>query len=191
MDAVAALRHELPALGLTVGFAHRSSRGIIADVMLLWLEINRARSASEGLIAAARITWWREAFDQGKSEGVPLAERLINQDKISVSSLSAMLSEVTNLTLDQASDGAVMHCFAPPITAAFGGDADELAHILLSFKMAMVGTPSTLAPLMENDLPPPFKLMAWLAKDPSRLNYPQEKPLLALSMMLASLKGFA
>ena len=188
MDAVAALRHELPALGLTLGFADRSTRATIADILLLWLELNRARSASEGLIAAARITWWREAFDQGKPEGVPLAERLLKQDKIAVSSLSQMLSEVTNLTLDQASDGAVMHYFAPPITNALGGDANELAHILLSFKMALIGTPAELPPL-KSDLPPPFKLMAWLAQDPSRLNYPQEKPLLALSMLMASLRG--
>jgi hypothetical protein len=188
MDSVAALRHEFPALGLTLGFAPKAERQAIADIMLLWLEFNRARSASENLIAAARITWWRDALTKKSSEGVPLAERLIGQTIIPVEVLASLAKDMAEMTLNQSSDDAVMRRFAQPVADAFGGDADELGDILLALKMAMVGQAAVL-PLPLSDLPLPFRLMAWLCRDTWRLKYPDEKPWLALAMIWAKFRN--
>lgn len=187
MDAVNALRHEFPALGLTIGFAPKKDRALIADILLFWLEVNRARSSSENLIAAARITWWRDAIDEKKPEGVPLAERLLAHQDIPHQAFGEMIGQLVELTLNQAGLPEVMHEFAKPFAPIWDGDADELAHILLAFKMAMTGQAHDLGKIA-SPLPIPFKMMAWLCHDPARLNYPDEKPLLSLSMMMASLK---
>ncbi len=187
-DAVTALRHEFPALGLTLAFVPKKQRGGIADVMLLWLEVMRASTASESLIAAARIAWWRDAIADNKPQGVPLAERLISQDAIPNAALTAMLEKIISITIDGGDNGAIMHAFAPPMTTAFGGSAQELAHILLGFNMAMSGEGVDL-PKPTSTLPLPFLMMAWLAKAPERLAYPREKPLLAVSMIMALLRG--
>ena len=188
MDAVTALRHEFPALGLTMGSAPAPDRAVMADLLLFWLEVNRARAASETLIAAARITWWKEALIAGQTEGVPLAERLLAQAVVPAAVLAELATDMAGLTLDQAGDGAVMHRFAPVMTDALGGDADELAHVLLAFKAAMAGQGTTLPPLT-SALPLPFRMMAWMAQDPRRLNYPDDRPMLALSMIWAILRG--
>ncbi|MCE2517357.1 MAG: hypothetical protein J4F41_05850 [Alphaproteobacteria bacterium] len=192
MDAVSALRYEFPALGLTLGFAPARERGLLADILLFWLEMNRARAASESLIAAARITWWKDAFASGTTGNVPLAERLLEQARIAPQVLAELAGDMAGLTLDGAPDGVVMHRFAPVITGVFGGDADDLAHILLAFKAAMAGQATDLPPQsspQSSSLPMPFRMMGWMAKDPHWLNYPDEQPMLALAMIWAKLRG--
>ena len=49
------LRRELPALGLTIGFAPKSRRDTLAVFLLLWLELRRATLASEVILTATRL----------------------------------------------------------------------------------------------------------------------------------------
>ena len=140
MKASTTLRQEFPALALVTGFANPKMREQLADLLLLWLEINRARNAAESMIAAARITWWREALDEGKPEAVPLAERLIATYP-DVTPITAMLQDVVNITLNGGDDHQICHVmgdlWAKILNHGQGGD--DCAHILLAFRGAMSG----------------------------------------------------
>lgn len=186
MDAVAQLRRECPALGLTLGFTPAHERNALGDMLLLWLELNRARNASEPLIATARITWWQEALkNPSTSQGVPLAQRL-SRHVIPAKTLSLMIADIAELTLNQTDDKPVMLCFAKVLGEAFGGDANELAEILLAVKSGLAGESQSLLAI-ESDVPTAFRIMAWLTRDAERLRYPDKKPWTALAMFGAVL----
>ena len=107
MDAVSSLRRELPALGLTAGFAAPKIRPLYADLMLLWLEVNRARAANENLIAAARLTWWRDAIAENKPEGVPLAVRLLEYKSLDQSQLTTRLTNLIDVTINSSPEAKI------------------------------------------------------------------------------------
>ena len=101
MDAIQNLRDEFPALGLTLGFAKPAERSLYADLLLLWLELNRARSSSETLVAAARMTWWRDAIENQNQRAFLwqcdcLITRTIDQKR-----LADHLTNIIGLTLNR------------------------------------------------------------------------------------------
>lgn len=188
------LRDEFPALALTVGFASPAERDHLADLLLLWLEINRARNAAESMIAAARITWWREALDNNRAEGVPLAERILASGR-DLSSVSIMLARVVGITLDAASTADNDICYAMGDMLASmvnrGKGASEIAQALMTLRSAMGGediTPDRQTAVFTAKIPTPFKLMAWLSGRPQSLNYPESDPLLPLKMMVRAFR---
>ena len=192
MKASTTLRQEFPALALVTGFANPKMREQLADLLLLWLEINRARNAAESMIAAARITWWREALDEGKPESVPLAERLIATYP-DITPITAMLQQVVNITLNGGDDHQICHVMGDLWAKIFnnGQGGDDCAHILLAFRSAMSGNAldsDLAASLMAKPIPQPIKLIAWLAQDPKRLSYPEAQPLLPFKMMLRAIR---
>ena len=193
MDAVSSLRQEFPALGLTAGFAAPETRALYADLMLLWLEMNRARSANETLIAAARMTWWRDAIDQHSPEGVPLATRLLAYPSLDRAALVQSLTALIDLTLhadpeDRAeADNKAHLVFGQILSSAFGCDATAAGQVMIRLKASLAGAPRDI-PINDAGLPKPLRLVAWLADDPARLHYPEAKPMLALSMMMAAFR---
>ena len=190
MDAVSSLRQELPALGLTAGFAAPEIRAVYADLMLLWLEVNRARAANENLIAAARLTWWRDAIDQNQPEGVPLATRLLDH-QIDHQALVAELTHLIDHTLH--SDGGASQddqchlIYGRILASALGGEAEAAGQVLISLKASLAGKPRDLN-IQTQSLPKVLRLVHWLAEDPARLHYPEAKPMLALTMVFAAFK---
>ena len=193
-DPVTILRQEFPALGLVLGFASPDERAIYADLMLLWIEINRARSSSENLIAAARITWWRDAVAENKPEGVPLATRMLDHQKISPQYYADVLTQIIDLTLQQSAEESVQMAFGQFFAEAFNCDAGDVGHILHRLKLSLGGHSGFNQ--SKNDgkkdgkgaMPKALRLIDWLCDKPSRLHYPEEHPMLALSMVVASLK---
>ena len=202
LSATASLRDEFPALALTLGFAPPQRRAHWADLLLLWLEVNRARNAAESMIAAARITWWREALDNQKPEGVPLAERLLSSGA-DISAISTMLNNVVGITLNAGpdSESQICHAMGEMLSTLVVEDDKksanqratdhDYAHTLLAFRAAMGGdalTGETAQTLMAAPLPTSFKLMLWLAEKPERLNYPEAQTLLPLKMLFHAIR---
>ena len=192
MKGSVTLRQDFPALALVIGFARPDAREQLADLLLLWLEMNRARQAAESMIAAARITWWREALDNKKPESVPLAERLLAHYQ-DISPITATLQQVVNITLNGGDDHQICHAIGDMLAKVLnnGQGGDDCAHILLAFRQAMTG--QALDHVISKDLqhkpvPQPLKLMAWLAEDPKRLNYPETGPLLPLKMLFRAIR---
>ena len=189
-DPVTILRQEFPALGLVLGFASPDERAIYADLMLLWIEINRARSSSENLIAAARITWWRDAVAENKPEGVPLATRMLDHQKISPQYYADVLTQIIDLTLQQSAEESVQMAFGQFFAEAFDCDAGDVGHILHRLKLSLGGHSGLDQGKKDGKrvMPKVFRLIDWLCDKPSRLHYPEEHPMLALSMVVASFK---
>jgi len=189
-DSVAILRQEFPALGLVLGFASPKERSTYADLLLLWIEINRARSSAETLIAAARITWWRDAMAEGKPEGVPLASNLLNHQRITPAQFADILTRIIDLTLQQSSEEAVQLAFGDVFAQAFDCAANDVGYILHRLKTSLGGHAGSGGDGIKNkaSLPKTLRLIDWLCEKPSRLHYPEEHPMLALSMLWASLK---
>jgi len=190
-NSVLGLRHEFPALALVTGFINHKTRFVFADLLLLWIEGRRATNANEGMIAAVRLAWWRDAIKDQKTHGVPLAERLIAHQNERILDLNAVIAGLDQMITDLASGGE-KHLVLTLWHKIIGGllaetlnarpDADITAEILIGFDHA------------DHPLPPqdtksalPFRLMRWLLSDPIRLEYPAEKPLLALQMMITVL----
>ena len=173
------LRQDFPALWLALSFAPRKQRGLYADLLLLWLELNRAASAQERLIATARITWWQDAMERRQSSGVPLAEALLNNDNIDKDSLASSLAHIASATIHGTDSPDIHAIFADFMAQCLAIEAEPVAIILRRIK----GKSSETAAAA---LPKVLKMINWLTEKPARLNYPDEEPLLALSMLLAS-----
>lgn len=192
-DAVTSLRQELPALGLTAGFAAPKIRSLYADLMLLWLEVNRARAANENLIAAARLTWWRDAIADNKPEGVPLAIRLLEHNSLDQPQLTAGLTALIDVTINSNPEAKIeteSQChliYGNILASALGGDAQAAGHVLISLKASLAGKPREME-IDQQSLPKVLRLVDWLTQDPLRLHYPEAKPMLALSMMFAAIR---
>jgi len=189
-DSVTILRQEFPALGLVLGFAAPQERSTYADLLLLWIEINRARSSAETLIVAARITWWRDAMAEGKPEGVPLASNLLNHQRITQAQFADILTRIIDLTLQQSPEVSVQLAFGDLFAQAFDCEAIDAGHILHLLKTSLGGHAVSGGDGIKNkaSLPKTLRLIHWLCEKPSRLHYPEEHPMLALSMLWASLK---
>lgn len=193
MDAISSLRQELPALGLTAGFAAPHIRPLYADLMLLWLEVNRARAANENLIAAARLTWWRDAIAENKPEGVPLATRLLENESLDQSQVTAGLTDLIDVTIHsnpEAKIEAENQChliYGKILTSALGGDALAAGQLLIRLKASLAGKPHDNEYDIQS-LPKVLRLVDWLTQDPMRLHYPEAKPMLALSMIFVAIR---
>ncbi len=197
-DSITTLRADFPALALVTSVMPPRDRTYLADLLLLWLEVNRARNAAESMIAAARITWWREALDNKKSEGVPLAERLLAHHLAAdrdIAPITSMLEHIVGITLNAAdsADHQTCHAMGDMLAATLhnGNGGGDIAHALLALRGAMGGITlddGLAATLFAADMPTPFKLMAWLAQDPTRLNYPDAHPLLPLKLMVKAFR---
>lgn len=182
-DGFTALRQKNPALALTLNFAQPSLRQPLADALLLWFEIIHAQAASEALLAAARLTWWHDALVERKAEAVPLAVRLLASDGLDIKIKA--LADIREVILTGDPPDQVHHAYAPVFKAISGeGDEGEYSLILHSLREALAGKASERHTLSHSSKS--FRLMAWLAEEPSRLSYPDEKPLLAISMIIAS-----
>lgn len=179
------LRDEFPALALTVSFAPPRQRQYLADLLHLWLEINRARLAAESIIAATRLTWWRDALETGKDDGVPLASSLVASG-CDLAPVIKMLNHIIGMVLEGSdSEKRVCHDvgFMLAIMVNNGHGGEDIAKILLNLRSAMKG--EALIPHPFNPaIPTSFKLMGWLAGRPASLDYPDADPLLPLKMIL-------
>lgn len=182
-SAVTDLRRETPALGLTLGFSPPSQRPIIADAILLWLEVRRAMRAGEPLIAAARMAWWRDALTENRSEGVPLAERLIAHG--GTESLIAGIDARINTALHGA-DPAAWHEHLAAWLSQKTGAWPEAAQMMLDQLEASFSGTAAARPVSTGQAS--LDLMAWCCTKPSRLDYPEKHPLLALQMMLVAIR---
>ena len=193
MDAVSSLRQDLPALGLTTGFATPKIRPVYADLMLLWLEVNRARAANENLIAAARLTWWRDAIAEHKPEGVPLATRLLEYESLDQSQLIAGLTDLIDVTINSSPEAKIEaenkchFIYGKILTSALGGDSQAAGQVLICLKASLAGRTCDISSDVQT-LPKVLRLVDWLTQDPMRLHYPEAKPMLALSMIFAAIR---
>jgi len=188
MESVSALRHEFPALALTTGFASRKDRAFLADMLLLWLEYRRATRTSENLVAATRLTWWREAFESGNSGHVPLAERLMDWSghKLDLARLVNATEKLINAVLDGGDERFIHLHFAELIEEGLNleGEAQSISSVLSGLADVMDGKDVEITAETRYT---PMALIVWLCRDPSRLDYPAQHPMLALRMFLAAL----
>jgi len=187
MESVSALRHEFPALALTTGFASRKDREFLADMLLLWLEYRRATRTSENLVAATRLTWWREAFESGNTGNVPLAERIMDwsHHNLDLAVLINTTEKLINAVLD-GSDECFIHLkFAEFIENGLKleGEALPISQVLTGLADVMDGKDVVISAETRFT---PMALITWLCRDPSRLDYPAQHPMLALRMLLAA-----
>lgn len=193
MDAVSSLRQELPALGLTAGFAAPQIRALYADLMMLWLEVNRARAANENLIAAARLTWWRDAITENKPEGVPLATRLLQYKTLDHHHLTTRLTDLIEITLHSEAGAGIRaedQChliYGQILSSSLGGDAKAAGQVLISLKASLAGQTHEME-IDRQSLPKVLRLVHWLSQDALRLHYPEAKPMLALAMIIAAIR---
>ena len=180
MASVADLRREFPALALVAGFITPKKRGEFGDLLLLWLEGRRALRANENMVAAIRLGWWRDALRDQTPQSVPLATRLLAHRQ----NWAGLVADLDSMIGGLLGSGNVLGkwhgIIAQQLSANLGGDAEAIAKILGGFE-----TP--LQTDIASNLPLPFRLMRWLQADQKRLNYPEQKPLLALEMLWAVL----
>jgi hypothetical protein len=190
-NGVVRLRHEFPALALITGFISHKHRYIFADVLLLWIEARRAASANEGMIAAVRLAWWRDAIKDQNTQAVPLAERLVAHHahkSLDIAPLTAALDQMITDFAGGGAKDAVLNQWHETIATLLSKiinaphSAAMATQILMAFDH---GNYQSLS--QDGDLAMPFRLMRWLLSDPSKLAYPDERPLLALNMMIAVL----
>lgn len=190
-NGVLRLRHEFPALALITGFINHKHRYIFADLLLLWIEGRRAANANEGMIAAVRLAWWRDAIKDQNTQAVPLAERLVAHHTRKTLDLAPLTEVLDQMISDLAGGGAgdvVLGQWHEIIAALLcktintPSDAAMGTQILMAFDH---GNHQSLP--QASDIALPFRLMRWLLSDASKLAYPDERPLLALNMMIAVL----
>ena len=196
-DSLTALRHELPALALTVGFAKPTERSMLADYLLFWLELRRALLASESMLAATRIAWWRDALEQKRGEA-PLAQRLIAKSECAALA-SALATLIESIIQPEIEPNTTIHTI---IGERLGDIIDKptatLVPVLVRLDNALLGK-ETLGnktfgkeTLEKETLPskighPVPDLINWCCDKPSRLAYPDRHPMLALAMLAKSI----
>ena len=183
-EAVTNLRQEVPALGLTVGFSSPADRDVIADGLLLWVEVRRACLTQENLVAATRLTWWRDALSDQRGHGVPLAERLIlhkNCDALAKGLDAKMMSVLHGEPNHKEPWSDVIGQWY--VQNGIGHDPTVNASILDNLDEAFVGKANDRLSSGQISL----DLISWCCSKPSRLNYPDQHPLLALQMMIAAI----
>ena len=186
-DAVTSLRQDIPALGLTLGFSSPSIRPVLADALLLWLEIRRAGLAGEQLIAATRMTWWRDALAEGRSEGVPLAERLMAHGD------GRQLTDAINRRIDALLYGdsddpwpeGIAVWLASHLAAQQALDISAISQMLNRLDASLRGDVMPSAPATGQVS---LDLINWCCDKPSRLQYPATHPLLVVQMLLATFR---
>lgn len=200
-SAVTSLRHEFPALALAITFIPRKERPLYADLFLLWMEARRATYANESMISAVRLAWWRDAIINKDSQSVPLADRLIAWGEGHPNDLSAIM-DTLNQMISLLAGGApkqealaIWHsAVASQIIRLGQKDNDEpekgsevinqASQILHRLDQYLLGQREMPIPTFagKNII---LRLIIWLLREPSRLYYPDQQPLLALKMMLA------
>ena len=191
-DSLTALRHELPALALTLGFAKPTERSMLADYLLFWLELRRALLASESMLAATRIAWWRDALEQKRGEA-PLAQRLIAKSECAALA-SALATLIESIIQPEIKPNTTIHTI---IGERLGDIIDKptatLVPILVRLDSALLGNKTFGKETLEKDTPPSKighpvpDLINWCCDKPSRLAYPDRHPMLALAMLAKSI----
>ena len=200
-SGVTSLRHEFPALALAITFIPRQARSLYADLFLLWMEARRATYANEPMISAVRLAWWRDTIINKDSQSVPLAERLIAWGEghpIALNAITDILNQMISLLAGGAPKQealAIWHsAIASQIMRLGQNDNDEpekgseiieqASQILHALDQYLLGQRETPIPAFagKNII---LRLIIWLLREPSRLYYPDQQPLLALKMVLA------
>lgn len=196
-SSVSSLRHEFPALALTIAFIPRHSRSVYADMFLLWMEARRATYANEAMIAAVRLAWWRDAIVNQQSQSVPLADRLLVLGKSHPDLLAAItdaLDQMISLLAGGADKSDALAIWNKTIAKQIiiwsqdnqqlGLVHDQASQILHVLDQNLLGhTDQPMAVYSGKDMV--FRLIIWLTQDPTRLYYPDQQPLLALKMSMA------
>ena len=196
-DSLTALRHELPALALTVGFAKPTERSMLADYLLFWLELRRALLASESMLAATRIAWWRDALEQKRGEA-PLAQRLIAKSECAAlaSALATLIESIIQPEIEppEIKPNTTIHTI---IGERLGDIIDKptatLVPVLVRLDNALLGNKTFGKETLEKETPPSKighpvpDLINWCCDKPSRLAYPDRHPMLALAMLAKSI----
>ena len=191
-DSLTALRHELPALALTLGFAKPIERSMLADYLLFWLELRRALLASESMLAATRIAWWRDALEQKRGEA-PLAQRLIAKSECAALA-SALATLIESIIQPEIEPNTTIHTI---IGERLGDIIDKptatLVPVLVRLDNALLGNKTFGKETLGKETPPSKighpvpDLINWCCDKPSRLAYPDRHPMLALAMLAKSI----
>ncbi len=198
-EAVASLRHEFPALGLVVSFIPVRKRALIADILLLWLEIRRALLSDEVMVSAIRLAWWRDMIKTGEGQAPPLAERLsghLSYGRLDRDSIVSMLTELTDQTASNASlelISSLIHRGTGEVLAKALGEGRALVEDVEAAQTALKTLDDALAGREQafpthrrlRRAPLIVRLVFWLADTPSYLDYPHKHPLLGAKMLWA------
>ena len=177
-----ALRAERPALALAASFAPRAEREAIAALLLLWMELRRAGLATERLLTATRIAWWRDALRNRDVKGVPLAESLITLGM--ADGLAEAIEPMVEGLLETERPLSPHAGVAGTLAASIGGKAKEAEALLVQLDEALQGKAAEPRKFGH----PTLDLIQWCCRRPSRLEYPDRHPLLALQMLWASIR---
>lgn len=182
------LRRELPALGLTIGFAPKSRRDTLAVFLLLWLELRRATLASEVILTATRLAWWRDALETGRTEGVPMADYFVEHGL--AEPVAAGIGIMVEGTMEQGRPISPHGLIAALLADVTACDVMVIEDILKGLDQALKGKggkdKTGEAGIRSGH--PSLDLIAWCCQKPSRLDYPEKHPLLAVQMMLAAIR---
>ena len=159
------------------------------------------------MIAAVRLAWWRDSFMNKKSQSVPLADRMLTHGNTYPTLLNTII-DILDQMITELAGGAdknkVLSIWHHAIARQLiifanqnGGqngeqydgnnnEKDEASHILHVLDLTLLGETSHTIPTYtgKNNI---FRLILWLTRDPARLSYPEQKPLLALNMAMAVL----
>ena len=181
-SAHSALRSERPALALAASFAPRAERESVSALLLLWMELRRAGSASEPLLAATRMAWWRDALGGGEAAGVPLAEHLVGLNL--AGDLANGIGEMVERVMASDSPVPPHACIAGALSSAIGVEAATVESLLAQLDGALAGAAAEPARTGH----PALDLVQWCCRVPSRLDYPDRHPLLALGMLWESIR---
>ena len=181
-SALSALRSERPALALAASFAPRAEREAVSALLLLWLELRRAGSASEPLLAATRMAWWRDALRDGETAGVPLADHLVALGL--AGGLAEGIGGMVETLMGSGQLAAPHACVAGALSTATGVEADAAESLLAQLDGALAGVAAEAARAGH----PALDLVQWCCRVPSRLDYPDRHPLLALRMLWESIR---
>ena len=182
-SALSALRSERPALALAASFAPRAEREAVSALLLLWLELRRAGSASEPLLAATRMAWWRDALKTGDAAGVPLAENLVALGL--AGDLAGDIGRMVERLMGPERPVPPHACIAAALSSATGVGAGAAESILERLDAALGGAAAAEGARAGH---PALDLVQWCCRRPSRLDYPDRHPLLALRMLWESIR---
>ena len=182
VPALSALRGERPALALAVSFAPRAEREVISALLLLWLELLRAGLASEPLLSATRMAWWRDALGGRDAKGTPLAENLIalGVAEALAGSIEGMIGDLMEAERPASPNPGI----AAALSRSVGADAEAVESLLAQLDGALRGKGAEPARTGH----PALDLVQWCCREPTRLDYPDRHPLLAMRMLLASIR---
>ena len=189
MTSMASLRHELPCLALVLNFVAPSKRGMLADVLLLWLECRRASRASDGMLAAIRLAWWRDALRQaaktGDTQHTPLVARLTQHHQQATLALPKIARIIDGMVAKRLAEEAVAKALLTwhnAIGDYLGEGGSQALAVLDKALLGEAYNKGDTAQPKSAALAVHIRVIYWLVADPTRLAYPTQRPWLAAEL---------